>query len=471
RQRLEQRRGALRVRLEQQPELRREAEQDRGPERPERTPVAEDERRERDEAAPGGHVVVEAPAAEADRQVGASERGEDAGEDHGAVADGIDVDADGVGGARMLAAGADAQADRRREDDEEGEDHEHEREPHHQVQVPDRRAEEVHVADPRQVDARDRRHAGGDVLPVVELEEEVAGDPEREEVDGGAADDLIGAQMDREDRVDECHQAARERRDREPADPGAGLVGTVDAPERTHEHHPLEADVHDAAPLGEEAADAGEDQRRREDEGPGDETSVEDVVQVRLARVGREDPERDSEHAGGDRAPSDPPLAAGERPDAQRNRDDPHEHRPEDRPRHDRGDREERGERAEYDPGDAVRPRPAQILPEPAVEAPVGDHATTCARRRNRRREFQTYKISTSAPTKRTINPWMMYVRLLASCGSIEPDWRPCVVPKRSAPKRKAARPTPTAVLRPRSATAIPRKPTWETGMSETLIR
>ena len=43
-----------------------------------------------------------------------------------------------------------------------------------------------------------------------------------------------------------------------------------------------------------------------------------------------------------------------------------------------------------------------------------------------------------------------------ASSGSMTFDERPCVVPKRSAPKRSAPKPTPTAVLRPSSATAMP---------------
>ena len=55
--------------------------------------------------------------------------------------------------------------------------------------------------------------------------------------------------------------------------------------------------------------------------------------------------------------------------------------------------------------------------------------------------------------------------------GSISLDCRPWFVPKSSAPKRSALRPTPTAVLRPSSATAMPRKPTAETGMSETPKR
>ena len=41
---------------------------------------------------------------------------------------------------------------------------------------------------------------------AVDVDEEVAGDAEREEVDRRAADDLVGAQVDREERVDEREQ-------------------------------------------------------------------------------------------------------------------------------------------------------------------------------------------------------------------------------------------------------------------------
>ena len=48
--------------------------------------------------------------------------------------------------------------------------------------------------------------------------------------------------------------------------PPIQLVGLVRAPgaeERAHEHHALEADVHDTAPLGEHPAERGEEKRRR----------------------------------------------------------------------------------------------------------------------------------------------------------------------------------------------------------------
>src|SRR5581483_7478421 len=160
-----------------------------------RTPVPEDQRCERDEAAAVRHVVAERRAArrEAVRQIDAAERGENAGHDDARVAHGVHVDPDGVGGARMLAARADAQPDRRLEDDDVRDDHEHEARPDHDVEVPDRRTEEVAVPQARDGHVRDGRDAGRDVVPVVELEEEVPGDAEREEVHRRPADDLVGA--------------------------------------------------------------------------------------------------------------------------------------------------------------------------------------------------------------------------------------------------------------------------------------
>ena len=51
-------------------------------------------------------------------------------------------------------------------------------------------------------------------LAPVDVDEEVAGDPEREEVDRRPADDLVGAQVDREERVDEREHGAGDARRR-----------------------------------------------------------------------------------------------------------------------------------------------------------------------------------------------------------------------------------------------------------------
>src|SRR5215475_8559218 len=96
---------------------------------------------------------------------------------------------------------------------------------------------------------RDLRDTGRDVAAVVELEEEVARDPEGDEVQRDPADDLVCAQVNREEGVHESEAAAGERSDHETPHPAAELVRPPDAPERPHEHHSLESDVHDAGPL------------------------------------------------------------------------------------------------------------------------------------------------------------------------------------------------------------------------------
>ena len=65
-----------------------------------------------------------------------------------------------------------------------------------------------------------------------------------------------------------------------------------------------------------------------------------------------------------------------------------------------------------------------------------------------------------SAPTKRMISPWMMIARLEARSGGKKAGSRfRDAVPVSRAANRSAARPTPTAVFRPSSATAMPMKP------------
>ena len=88
---------------------------------------------------------------------------------------------------------------------------------------------------------------------------------------------------------------------------------------------------------------------------------------------------------------------------------------------------------------------------------------SSCGRRlsaTNRRRIVSTI---TSAPTKSTTSPWIRSVRFDASSGwKIEGSRLRVDVPLTSAAKSSAESPTPTAVLRPSRATAIPTKPICE---------
>ena len=86
-----------------------------------------------------------------------------------------------------------------------------ERQPDHQVELAEDRPDEVPVLEEAEVDVRDLRDVRRRALAAVDVDEEVAGDPEREEVDRRPADDLVGPQVDREERVDERERAAGER--------------------------------------------------------------------------------------------------------------------------------------------------------------------------------------------------------------------------------------------------------------------
>ena len=88
-----------------------------------------------------------------------------------------------------------------------------------------------------------------------------AGDAGRDEVDGDAGHDVVDAEGDGGQREQQPAErpadgAADERRPRTPVP--AGPTGEPGA----EDHHALEADVHDADPLGEQAAEPGEEDRR-----------------------------------------------------------------------------------------------------------------------------------------------------------------------------------------------------------------
>ena len=99
-----------------------EAEQQAGEHRRHRPPFGEDQRRQRDEALAGGHVLDEAGVL-GDRQIGAGDAAEHAGADHRAVAQPGHRDAGGVDRGRVLADGAQPQAEAGAEQHPPGERH------------------------------------------------------------------------------------------------------------------------------------------------------------------------------------------------------------------------------------------------------------------------------------------------------------------------------------------------------------
>ncbi len=170
---------------------------------------------EGDETATGGHVLPER-VDEADREVGAAGGREHAGCDDRRVADRVDVDAHGVRCARMLTDGADPEPDRGLEHHDRGDDDEKERQPDHQVELREDRSEERHALEERQVDVRDARDVvRSRSLEAVDVDVEVPRQPEREEVDRGAPEDLVRAESDREERVEQRRRTTRENPDEE----------------------------------------------------------------------------------------------------------------------------------------------------------------------------------------------------------------------------------------------------------------
>ena len=159
--------------------------------------------------------------------------------------------------------------------------------------------------------------------------------------------------------------------------------------------------------------------------------------------------------------PPMPALAADDHADPERDGDEP-EHDERQRafaPRSAAGRRRRRARRRR------CRPRPR------AAGAPVCGMRSAIAVTRPSSgaagRAGQEQRTMRSAPTKRTTRPWIMNVRFgRARAGRSPGRGSGSRSPLTSAPKRSAEKATPTAVFRPRSATAMPTNPTVETWMS-----
>ena len=143
------------------------------------------------------------------------------------------------------------------------------------------------------------------VLIPVDLDECVARDAECEQVDSHSADDLIRSELDGEECVNQPHKGTRGHSDQDARDPRSGHVGAPDAPEGTHQHHPLDTDVDDPAALGEDPAERSVDERCREDEHRRDQARPrEDDLEIVDARPCREVGPGDPKGADDDRAPT-----------------------------------------------------------------------------------------------------------------------------------------------------------------------
>ena len=121
---------------------------------------------------------------------------------------------------------------------------------------------------------------------------QVVGGAEREEVDGHAGHDVVDADRHGHEGVDQAADGAGDDAEQD-ALPRAPLDRAVGPEPRAEDHHPLEADVHDAGPLGPEAAEAGERDRHGQQQG-----AVEHAVGGELGDAAEEAADRQDEDRG-----------------------------------------------------------------------------------------------------------------------------------------------------------------------------
>jgi len=124
-----------------------------------------------------------------------------------------------------------------------------------QIEVAEHGPNQGNAVDGVEVDRRDARNRPRYALVSIDLDEEVAGQPQREEVDGGAAYDLVRAEVNRHDACISAATPPAMSAQSRPRAQYAELVRTEHGEKCAGQHHPLEADVHDPAAFGEHAAD------------------------------------------------------------------------------------------------------------------------------------------------------------------------------------------------------------------------
>ena len=126
--------------------------------------------------------------------------------------------------------------------------------------------------------ARGQRHDRAGIRQPVAQHPRETGAEERQRQ---AGDDLLGAQVDRDDGVDDAQDPAGEHRHDQPDPRVAGRGRDGEARHRPHEHHPLDPEVQDARALREDLADGREQQdRAARDAGREDEGEVDHVAAV-----------------------------------------------------------------------------------------------------------------------------------------------------------------------------------------------
>src|SRR5690606_18717345 len=225
-------------------------------------PVAEDHRGEADVAAATG-LALQVEGVGDDGEEDSAEAGQRTGDDHGEVFVLVDVDAEGLGGDGVLAAGAQPQAERGTPEDPPGRGDERDGDQGQPGDIGDQSAEQAgdvgdeepalavevaqSVGEPRHgevAEGSDRRGLlGGAALVALEGERgEIAGGAEGEDVDGHTGDDVVDVEGDGDDRVQQTAERAADEAD-EDAGPRTPLESRPGTEPGAQDYHAFEADV------------------------------------------------------------------------------------------------------------------------------------------------------------------------------------------------------------------------------------
>ena len=251
-----------------------EPEQQAGKHHRHRPPLGEDQRRQRDEALAGGHVLHKARVL-GDCEIGASKAAQDTAADDRPITQPGDRNAGRVDRAWIFADSAQPKAKARAEQDPPGErDREkgqidEDRMAGDQLRIDG--AEDRHIRNSlgkRQINGREAAPLGTQGRRATALAEPGLAENDRraggDEVDRNARDDLVAAMGDRGKAM---HQRQRHRDDdrKEQADPGRSVDGSGSrAGKGGGQHLALKADVEDAGSLGVQARQCGKHQRDRQ---------------------------------------------------------------------------------------------------------------------------------------------------------------------------------------------------------------
>ena len=252
-------------------------------------PAAEDHRRKADEAAAEGHVLVKPPD-RAEREPGAAEAGHHAGDNDMRVAGLDDIDAERVGGTRMLANRAGTKPVARMEQVVGRQGDEDKRAIDEQVLVEQHRPDQRDVAEDGDLEGAEGRCLVEPAELGEDLARDVGGQAENEQVDDDTGDDLVDPVGDHQRRQQQPENAACQHR-ADDACPAPHQRAEQRAGEGPGKKHALDGDIDHPDPFAQDSA-----KRRQRDRHGANKRRLEHACQRNGLAGRRPDKKRHGQH-------------------------------------------------------------------------------------------------------------------------------------------------------------------------------